>query len=183
MVGHPARSGHLLPEPLHPYIVHFPIVIATALPLVVAIALWRMHDGAPVRTWGVVVVIAVLSWACGYVATRTGEQEEDRVEEVIADHDPIHEHEEAAELFLWVSGITLGLAVLGFAPGGAGRALRWLVLLGSVAGTVAVLKTGRLGGELIYEHGAASAYTDEAALRQGTADGLAVPEPGQEDDQ
>jgi len=149
----------LLPEPLHPSVVHFPIVLGLLLPVAVAVVLWRMHDGAPVRSWGVVALLALVTWGGGYLTARTGEQEEDRVERALADEQPLHEHEEAADFFLLLSGITSALAIVGFAPGVAGRAVRMLTLLGSLGTAGAVARTSKLGGDLVYVHGAAGAYT------------------------
>ena len=149
----------MLPEPLHPAVVHFPIVLGFALPILAAYVLWRMHDGAPSRAWGPVVLLAVLTWASAFVAGRIGEGDEERVEAVLASEDPLHEHEEAAEMFLLVSGIVAGVALLGLAPGVVGRTARLLALVGAALGLAAVTRTGYLGGELAYRHGAASAYT------------------------
>jgi len=148
----------VLPEPLHPAVVHFPIVFALVLPILAVVALWRMHDGAPLRTWGTVTLLAVLTWGAGYVTSRLGEADEERAEEVLASEDPLHEHEEAAEMFLLVSGITAGLAIVGFAPRIVGRSARLLALLGSLLAAAAVARTGFLGGELVFQHGAAAAY-------------------------
>lgn len=48
---------------------------------------------------GLATALAVSSW----VAVETGEQQEDRVERVVGER-PLHSHEEAAELFLLLSG-------------------------------------------------------------------------------
>jgi uncharacterized membrane protein len=164
----------VLPEPLHPAVVHFPLVFALVLPILAIVALWRMHDGAPLRTWGVVVFLAVLSFGAGYLAARIGEAEEERAEEVLASEDPIHEHEEAAEMFLLVSGITAGLAILGFAPRLIGRSARLLALLGSLIAAAAIARTGFLGGELVFQHGAAAAYTAVRAEGAVRADSSVV---------
>ena len=153
----------MIPEPLHPALVHFPIVLGVALPILAAYALWRMHDGTPARIWRPVMLVAVLTFVSAYLAAQTGEGEEERVEEVLGNHDPIHEHEEAADMFVLLSGVVAGLALLGFAPGLVGRGARLLVLVGAVGGMAAVSRTGLLGGELAYRHGAAAAYTADAA--------------------
>lgn len=163
----------MLPEPLHPAVVHFPLVFALLLPILAAIAIWRIHDGAPVRTWGTVVLLAALAFGSGFVASRTGGAEEERVEGVLASEEPLHEHEEAAEFFLLVSGVTAGLAILGFAPGLIGRSARLLALLGALGAAGAVGRTGFLGGELVFRHGAAAAYTAGAS---GAADSAAAGE-------
>lgn len=170
----------MFPEPLHPTVVHFPIVLGVVLPLLAAYALWRMHDGAPVRAWGPVVLVAVLTWASAYVASRLGQREEEQVEAVLVSEDPLHEHEEAAELFLLVSGIVAGIALLGLAPGMVGRSARLLALVGAVLGLSVVARTGYLGGDLTYRHGAASAYTTAPA---GAVDTAGVGTAPDDDDQ
>jgi uncharacterized membrane protein len=153
----------VFPEPLHPAVVHFPIVFATILPFLAGLVLWRLHDGAPLRTWGPVALLAVVTWGAAFLTARTGESEEDPVEAVLASEAPLNEHEEAAEVFLLVSGISAGLALLGFAPGLVGRGARLLALAGAVGGLAAATRTGMLGGELVYQHGAASAYVADPA--------------------
>ena len=172
----------MLPEPLHPAVVHFPIVLGIVLPILAAVTLWRMHDGARLRTWGVVVLVAVLTWVSAFVAGRTGEQEEERVEAVLVSEDPLHEHEEAAEMFLLVSGIVAGVALLGFAPGLVGRSARLLALAGGALGLAAVARTGLLGGELAYQHGAAAAYTVDSTGAAGAADSAVAADSADHDE-
>ncbi len=71
----------MLPDPLHPAIVHFPIVLVAFLPGVAVIALVLIHRGAPARgTWaGVVALAAVLSLSA-WVSVETGEEHEEAVE-------------------------------------------------------------------------------------------------------
>jgi uncharacterized membrane protein len=168
----------MIPDPLHPAIVHYPIVLATLLPLAAVVALILIAKGGHARkTWAFVVALsAMLALAS---AVKTGESQEDAVEEVVAE-EPIHEHEEAGERMLIFSGIGVLLVGLGLANGGLGRAGRWIGTAGSVALLVAAYQVGRLGGEsvallvaayqvgrlggeLVYEHGAAQAYIEEAA--------------------
>ena len=45
--------------PLHPLVVHFPIVLVTLLPISVGIALWMIRKGTtPRRVWAVPVALA-----------------------------------------------------------------------------------------------------------------------------
>ena len=150
----------MIPDPLHPAIVHYPIVLATLLPLAAVVALILIAKGGHTRkTWAFVVVLSAMLALASYVAVKTGELEEDVVEEVVAE-EPIHEHEEAGERLLIFSGIGVLLMGLGLANGGLGRVGRWIGTAGSVLLLVAAYQVGRLGGELVYEHGAAQAYTD-----------------------
>jgi uncharacterized membrane protein len=152
----------MIPDPLHPAIVHYPIALATLLPLAAVVALILIGRGAPARkTWTFVVALSAMLALASYVAVKTGESQEDVVEEVVAE-EPIHEHEEAGERMLIFSGIGLLLVGLGLANGGLGRAGRWIGTAGSVALLVAAYQVGRLGGELVYEHGAAQAYIEDA---------------------
>jgi hypothetical protein len=151
----------MLPNPLHPAIVHFPIVFMLLLPVIAAVVLWRLHDGARRRAWALVVGTALLVSVSGLVALKTGGAEEDTVEAVVAER-AIHDHEEAAERFLMVSWIVLGVAVVGALPGVAGRGGRALTLVGSLALVYFGVRVGDLGGKLAYQEGAASAYTSSA---------------------
>lgn len=155
-----------LPEPVHPAIVHFPIALGIILPLfAILLSVAIAREWMPKRAWWVVVVLAGLTFAGAYVAVETGEETEEVVEEVVS-HDFIHDHEEMAERFLLLSGITFGASLLlFFLPGrgmriaaGAGTSLLAAVAAGIVG------YTGYLGGELVYVHGAADAYVPRKAL-------------------
>jgi hypothetical protein len=80
------------------------------------------------------------------------------VESVVAE-DPLHEHEEAAERFLVLSGVLLLVAATGMAGGTLGQAGRLLSTVGAFGLVLAGVQVGASGGELVYEHGAASVYT------------------------
>jgi uncharacterized membrane protein len=167
MHGPSRLENDVLPEPLHPAVVHFPIVLAVFLPFVAALAMWRLHDGAPLRRWRVVAAMAVLLFAAAFVTMRTGHAEEERVEDVLASEEPLNAHEEAADLLVVVSGMVAALALVGFVPGLVGRGARWLTVIGAVAALGAAVRVGDLGGKLVYQHGAAAAYFVQPA--QGSA--------------
>lgn len=159
----------MLPSPLHPAVVHFPIVLMAFLPLVTAVVLWRLHDGAPLRNWGLVVVLAALVAGSALVALKTGEREEDVVEDVVPEQ-AIHDHEEAAEAFHLGAWIVLGLTLVGLLPGLAGRSGRALAMLGSLALVGLGWRVGDLGGKLVFQHGAAAAYVTETGAAGGPVD-------------
>ena len=149
----------MLPNPLHPAIVHFPIVLAFLLPLFAVGALVAIRKGArPRRAWSLPLAVAAALTLSSWIAVQTGESQDERVERVVAEQ-PLETHEEAAELFLTLSGVLLLVAALGLAPGIVGRAGRVTATAGAVALVVAAANVGHSGGELVYRYGAASAYT------------------------
>ena len=154
--------------PLHPLVVHFPIVLSVLLPISALVALWAIRRGTTARwAWALPVAVAAALTLSAWIATETGEQEEDRVERVVAER-VIHGHEEAAERFLVLSGVLLLVAAVGLVPRTVGEAARILTAVGAVGLLAAGVQVGHSGGELVYRHGAASAYTDGA--RAGSAD-------------
>jgi uncharacterized membrane protein len=152
----------MLPDPLHPALVHFPIVLALLAPVIAIALLLAIRAGRlPARAWLGVVVLQAIIVGVGWGTAESGENEEDRVERIIRE-DPIEEHEEAAERFLWIAGLALPLAAAGLARGGVGSGGRVLTVVALVVAAAAVGQVGHSGGELVYRHGAANAYLDAA---------------------
>jgi len=147
--------------PLHPMVVHFPLVLALLLPvasLVVLYFVWR--DKSPAPLLRALAVGFVLLFGSAFAATQTGEIDEHAVEDVVG-KDPVHHHEEGAELFFYG---TIGALVL--AGAGAVFATRRKAALPLAAATTAVaivvaffaLEVGHSGGQIIYVHGGAAAH-------------------------
>jgi len=149
----------MLPDPLHPAVVHFPIVLAFLLPISAAVAIWTIRRGSRVtRAWLVPLALAAALSSSAWVSAETGEADEDRVERVVGDR-PLETHEEAAETFLLASGVVVLVAAAGLVPGIAGtiaRVTTVVVATGLIGGAAWV---GHTGGELVYRHGAARAHT------------------------
>ena len=169
----------MLPDPLHPALVHFPLALAGLIPLFVIGAIVAMRRGvAARRAWSLVVALMVLLAASSFLAVKTGEDEEEVVEEVV-DEDAIHVHEERGEMFRNLTLLTLVLSVAGLATGKVGGFSR-----GAATGMSFILAglawgVGESGGDLVYEHGAANAYIEQS--------GTAMPEgdhdEGEEDEE
>jgi hypothetical protein len=149
----------ILPDPLHPAIVHLPIALTLLLPPFALGALWAIRRGAtPIRAWGVAAALFAALTLSSWMAVESGEQAGERVERVVAEA-PLESHEEAAEGFLTMSAVVLGVALVGLGGGRVGRAARLLGTAGSVVLLGAGWRVGHSGGALVYRHGAASAYT------------------------
>ncbi len=152
----------MLPEPLHPAVVHFPIVLAVLLPIFAAGALWAIHRGARARrAWALPLALAAALSLSALVALRTGQGQEERVESVVPER-ALHVHEEAGERFLVLSAILLVVMAGGLLAGTPGTAARLVGTLGAVALIVAAVQVGDAGGQLVYRHGAAAAYVPGA---------------------
>ena len=93
----------------------------------------------------------------GWVAFETGEQEEDRVERIVAE-DLIEEHEEGAERFLLLAGLGLLVSGAGLFSGHAGSTGRIVGSIVTIAVLAVAVSVGHSGGDLVYKHGAANAY-------------------------
>jgi hypothetical protein len=103
--------------------------------------------------------------ASAFVATRTGEAEEDRVERVVSEAS-LHEHEEAAERFLAIAAVVAVIALAGLARGTIGTAARLVATAGSLVILFAGFQVGKAGGELVYVHNAASAYAQTGSSNE-----------------
>jgi uncharacterized membrane protein len=155
----------MIPDPLHPAMVHFPIALASLVPMFAILAAIAIRAGwISARAWLVVVLMQAMLAGSAWVAHETGENEEEKVEKVV-DERFIEEHEEAADLLLWSAAITFAISLVGVAGGTVGTIGRAVSILAMFAVAGASVPAGKLGGELVYHHGAASAYvkTGEAA--------------------
>ncbi len=160
----------MLPDPLHPAVVHFPIVLMFLLPLAGLFALWRIRRGAdPLRAWAIPLVTAAALAGSAWLAVETGESQGEAVEETVAEA-PVESHEEGAELFLTLSAGLMLLTGAGLVRGRIGSVVRMTAVVGAL-GLVAVgASVGHSGGELVYRYGAASVHTAGAEMVRGERD-------------
>jgi uncharacterized membrane protein len=148
--------------PFHPIVVHFPLALTFIMPvLIIVFALMIKMNKMQPQTWLIIIGLQLAVVVSGYVALESGEAEEDKVEKVVGKK-LIHEHEEAAEIFV---GSTVLVLVLSIAVFFIRKDIGFAIKLG-IAGLGLVscylaYQTGHLGGEMVYGHGAASAYTEE----------------------
>ncbi len=156
----------MIPDPLHPAVVHLPLALAVLLPILILIALWLGRHADEVipdklrAIWIPVVFLALVMTGTGYFAQETGEDQEDRVEEVVS-RDAIHDHEERAEVFVWMSALLLVASIAGLVPGATGRYSRYITLGMAIIVLVLGVRVGGSGGDLVYTHGAAQVYLEQ----------------------
>ena len=149
----------MLPSPLHPAIVHFPVVLAFLLPLFVGGAFWAIRRGANLRrAWMLPVACAVALSLSAFAAVRTGSTQSDRVERIVSER-VIESHEEMAEAFLAASAGVVLIALAGLIGGVTGRTARLLTGVGALTLAGLVVRVGHTGGQLVYRYGAGAAYT------------------------
>jgi uncharacterized membrane protein len=140
----------MLPSPLHPAIVHFPIVFTILLPFVALGTLWAIRRGArPARAWAVPLLAAAAVSLSAWVAVQTGEADEKRAED-IAGEQVLHDHEEAAERFLLLSGGVVMLMAAGFLRGSPGKAGRMVASVAALALVLAGYQVGHSGGRVVF---------------------------------
>jgi len=171
-----------IPDPLHPAVVHLPVALAVLMPLLALLGGLAIRGGfVPARTWAAVVLLQAILVGSAWFALETGEDQEERVEEVVAERH-IEEHEEAAERFHRLGIVALVLVAAGLLPGRAGGVGRALGVVATLAVLAASVPVGHSGGELVYRHGAARAYTDQAASSGGSRAGAEDGAEGREHD-
>lgn len=153
----------ILPNPLHPAMVHLPIALMLLVPFFAIGALVAIGRGArPLRAWALPSALLAALALSAWVSVETGESADERVEAVVAEA-PLATHEEAAEAFLALSAGVFGIALLGLVPGKIGQGARWAGTAGTLALVVVGWRVGHTGGALVYEHGAAAAYVTPAS--------------------
>ncbi len=147
--------------PLHPLIVHFPVVLVIISFLFDLVG--RATDGPWWRKAALaLLVIAVVAGVAGIL---TGEQAADHAEKVqrIAEH-TVDSHGDLAKLAIWLAG---GALIARLAEVGMG-AMRGLVsviaLLLQLASAVAIGVAGHRGGMLVYRHGAGVSVGDQPVI-------------------
>ncbi len=172
----------MLPDPIHPAIVHLPIALAVLLPFFTLVGLVAIQTKAlPQRAWAGVVFLGLILVLTSWMALETGEQDEERVEKVVAEQ-VIEEHEEAAEGFMVLGAVLFFVTMAGLAPGKAGLLARGASVVLALGVLASGIQVGHRGGALVYEHGAALAYSDGGLVGGSNAEHRTGEEHHEDDD-
>lgn len=153
--------------PLHPLIVHFPIVLGVLLPFAGLVLWWSIKkEWVPQKAWAVVTALALVYSVSAVVTVELGERDEDKVEKVVSER-VIEEHEEAGEMIPWVAGSLFLISFAGLLIKRSHHARMAVVVLSLVA-IIPLIDAGHTGGKLVYQYGAANAHlpADQLALIQ-----------------
>lgn len=149
--------------PFHAMIVHFPLALTFLIPFAMLIFAYMIQvKKMTPQAWLMVIGLQMALTISGYVALESGENEEHLVEKVL-DKTYIHEHEEASEIFVGSTVVMLVLSIAAFfLKNELQFKMQLLVALLSITSCYLAYRAGKLGGELVYHHGAARAYIQEA---------------------
>lgn len=168
---------------LHPLIVHFPIALLLIAPLLVvlSIVLKKQRLGLAVGA----LVLMVLGTVAAFVAVSTGDlagELADRTPQISA---TLERHEQLAETTRTVFALLTGmfLALVGAPllrrrewPNGLYVALSLVFLVFYAVGTITLVNTAHLGGQLVHRHGV------HAMLGPADPTSTIVPAPASDDD-
>ena len=152
-----------VPDPLHPAIVHFPIVLIFLGTLVSVLAIFTRRGALPQFT----AVILILAAASAQLAVSTGGDEADDVIQRMPDARPlVHDHAEWGERMRTVAVIAAIVAVVAltfYRMRGFRRILALVTALVAAAACFCAVETAQLGGAMVYHHGVGVVITPAGA--------------------
>jgi len=156
-------GGKLMP--LHPMVVHFPIVLSVLIPLAMIAVIAASKKITNQRAaWAVIFGFCVLLTVSSVISMKLGEREEEKVEKVVSEQ-IVENHAEWAEDFVWATFLPLlftGLMLKKKHP-----SLKYLAAASGVAVLALGVITGHEGAELVYQHNAGKVYLSAAASSGG----------------
>jgi hypothetical protein len=66
----------MLPDPLHPAVVHLPIALAVLIPGLALLGILLIYKNVlPARSWALIVLLQALLVGSGWLALQTGKQQ------------------------------------------------------------------------------------------------------------
>ncbi len=173
---------NLLPEPLHPLVVHFPIVLLLVGAMAAVLAAFWRRAHLPQYSAGLLVLGAIGAW----VAVETGESAGGLLEGGSPAREALLDaHQMWAERTLTASLVAAVAAVAAAATVRWPRLARGLGVATALAALTTgwmVYQTGHRGGALVYQHGAGVATMAPATAAEGSAPAVPANERQHEPD-
>ncbi len=146
--------------PLHPMLVHFPIVLTALMPvLLIAFLIAERKMWATEKIWFLALGLSLLTPLSTFLAMRAGENDEELVEKVVREN-LIEVHAEWGEWVLWM-GIAVFICLLASMIFKKIKILKVLPILISLAAIFPVVQAGHSGGELVYKYNAAQVHSQK----------------------
>ncbi len=143
----------MIPDPLHPAVVHFPIVLLLLGAPLAVVSLFLRKYHLPALT----AAVLALGGAGALVATWTGEEAAELAGELSGSGEKtLDAHEEWGERARNAGIVAALLAVTSAALGRkpvAGRALGAAAAIAAVGAAFSVAQAGHYGGAVVYKHG------------------------------
>jgi uncharacterized membrane protein len=160
---------NLIPNPLHPAVVHFPIVLILLGTAVAALATFWRKGYVPAFAAGLLLLGALGAWA----ALATGESDGGLVENSAPQAESLLDaHEDWAKRTVTAAAIAAVIAIGAAALFRFPRVARGVAVAAALAAGVAswtVYETGHRGGALVYQHGAGMNTAAAAAGAENSA--------------
>jgi uncharacterized membrane protein len=149
--------------PMHPLLIHLPLVLAMLLPILAAWVFWKIRQptGERRRIWTLWVGAQMVLAVSTFLASQAGEKDAEQVEKQVPEA-ALESHEEQGERFVFVTAGTAALSLAGYIPGPIGQSAQVLALIGSLGQLGLVLPLGHSGAVLVYQHGANAAFAQNA---------------------
>jgi len=151
--------------PLHPMVVHFPIVLAVLIPLaMIAVIAASKRITNQRAAWAIIFGFCVLLTVSSFISMKLGEREEEKVEKVVSEQ-IVENHAEWAEDF--VLATLLPLLFTGLMLKKKHPSLKYLAAASGLVVLALSVVTGHEGAELVYKHDAGKVYMSAAASSGG----------------
>jgi len=152
-----------VPDPLHPAVVHFPIVLIFLGTLISVLAIFTRRGALPQFT----AVILILAAASAQLAVSTGGDEADDVIQRMPDARPlVRDHAEWGErtrTVAVVAAIVAVVAVAFYRMRGFRRILTLVTTLVAAAACYCAVEAAQHGGAMVYHHGVGVVITPAGA--------------------
>ena len=165
----------MLPDPLHPAVVHFPIVLLLLGAPLAAVAVFFRGHHLPLLA----AIVLLLGAGGAVVATVTGESDAEMAGELAENGESIlEEHEEwgerARNFGLIAAVLAIASAPLVRQPA-AGRIVGSVAAAAAIAAALAVAQAGHYGGQVVYKFGVG---VNTSAASTAWGGGAPAPEQG-----